>query len=265
MIDDKRVQCPRAARALDQHAGRSRLYLQQHIFACGVPDVVLLDLRRNRYLALPEHQSRLLAQLVPGWPYTPEPETDVPRLSDASAAKIVNELLDQEILTTTPLRGKPATPAVIASATRTLVSQPKLIPEPSDSKPYRAHHLPALVRAALTAAAQLRFSRVEQIVLQVAARRGRVGRCSVGAVDSTTAALVADFYWLRPFVFTGRQKCLHHSLTLLHFLANFGVHPQWVFGIRKAPFGAHCWVQEGDTVCNDVLEHVAMFTPIMIV
>jgi len=237
------------------------LYLQQHVYACGIPDVILLDLRKNRYLAIPERQSRLLAALVPGWPHAPSEGDDQIDPTSAFAIKAIDDLIAREILTTTPSRGKNAMPATIAKPARSLIPAPQLIPTPSASTTQRARRLPALVRAALTAAFQLKFRRIETVVAAVAARRSRAHRDA----PLDTASLMEDFYWLRPFVFSGSQQCLFHSLTLLHFLAAFNVYPHWVFGVRKAPFGAHCWVQEDSTICNDTADRVAMFTPIMIV
>ncbi|GAD58270.1 hypothetical protein MBEBAB_0520 [Brevundimonas abyssalis TAR-001] len=38
-----------------------------------------------------------------------------------------------------------------------------------------------------------------------------------------------------------------------------------VFGIKLVPFGAHCWVQAGETVLNDTVDNVSEYTPIMVV
>jgi hypothetical protein len=35
--------------------------------------------------------------------------------------------------------------------------------------------------------------------------------------------------------------------------------------VQTRPFAAHCWVQHGDIVCNDTVEHVSGYTPIMVV
>jgi hypothetical protein len=36
-----------------------------------------------------------------------------------------------------------------------------------------------------------------------------------------------------------------------------------VFGVQARPFAAHCWVQKGEVVFNDTVEHVSGYTPIM--
>lgn len=63
--------------------------------------------------------------------------------------------------------------------------------------------------------------------------------------------------------FPARGTCLPDSLALLDFLQRRGVEASIVFGIIGAPFQAHCWVQLGDEVLNDALDHVAPFTPIL--
>jgi hypothetical protein len=35
--------------------------------------------------------------------------------------------------------------------------------------------------------------------------------------------------------------------------------------VKASPFGAHCWLQEGDLILNDSVERVGAYTPIMIV
>jgi hypothetical protein len=66
-------------------------------------------------------------------------------------------------------------------------------------------------------------------------------------------------FYPRPYL------CLFDSLALIHFLARFGLYPDWVFGVQADPFEAHCWVQAGSVVLNDTVERVSAFTPIMYV
>lgn len=235
------------------------LYLRRHVFACCLPEVVLLDLRANRYLALPERQSRVLANCVQGWPDvgTPHAEQTSPPHTEA---KVIDALISQGILTRTPSEGKAATPATLPAPCRTLQPEHQLVARPAVSTAQRARrHLPAMVGSAMAATAMLRFKSIEQIVSKVPMCRGNV------RADVDLPAVLEDFYWLRPFVFGGNQRCLFHSLTLLLFLRRLGIHPRWVFGVRKAPFGAHCWLQDGETVLNDSVARVAMFAPIMVV
>lgn len=76
--------------------------------------------------------------------------------------------------------------------------------------------------------------------------------------------LVSIFHALRPF-YVRRYRCLFDSLCLIEFLATFGHFPQWVFGVKAAPFGAHCWVQKDRCVLNEHVECVRSFTQILVV
>jgi len=57
--------------------------------------------------------------------------------------------------------------------------------------------------------------------------------------------------------------CLYRSFYLLAFLRLRGFDATWMFGVRTWPFEAHCWLQLGDTVLDDSLDHVRSFSPIL--
>lgn len=75
--------------------------------------------------------------------------------------------------------------------------------------------------------------------------------------------LTGSFLALAPFLFTTRDACLFRSLALMRYLASHGIATSWTFGVRLAPFGAHCWIEHEGSVLNDHLEHAAAFTPIL--
>ncbi|MEH0194247.1 lasso peptide biosynthesis B2 protein [Caulobacter sp. CCNWLY153] len=59
--------------------------------------------------------------------------------------------------------------------------------------------------------------------------------------------------------------CLMRSLQQKLFLATQGLTVNWVFGVRTWPFEAHCWLQAGDVVLDDTVEHAGGFTPLFAV
>jgi len=61
------------------------------------------------------------------------------------------------------------------------------------------------------------------------------------------------------------DRCLSDSLAFLSICYASGLSPRLVFGVRTTPFAAHCWVQVDDLVLNDRLEHVRLFTPILVI
>jgi len=58
--------------------------------------------------------------------------------------------------------------------------------------------------------------------------------------------------------------CLYRSMLLLGYLRARGLSASWVFGVQTWPFEAHCWLQAGEVVLDDHLEHVCGFTPILV-
>lgn len=87
------------------------------------------------------------------------------------------------------------------------------------------------------------------------------------APDRLTPTLVAQVQAFRRILpwapFQG--VCLYRSFFLLAFLRRRGLDARWVFGVRTWPFEAHCWLQAGDVVLDDTLDHVRPFTPIFAV
>jgi hypothetical protein len=75
----------------------------------------------------------------------------------------------------------------------------------------------------------------------------------------------AAFIYLRPLLFGAQDACLYDSIALTRFLSYYKQFPNCVIGVQTGPFGAHCWVQEGDFVLNDQPEYVRRFTPILAV
>ena len=59
--------------------------------------------------------------------------------------------------------------------------------------------------------------------------------------------------------------CLHDSLALLSFLRRYCSQATLIFGAKRHPFAAHCWVQRGTLLLNDRLDSIASFTPVHIV
>ena len=60
-------------------------------------------------------------------------------------------------------------------------------------------------------------------------------------------------------------SCLADSLSLIAGLARRRLAADLVFGVKLHPFSAHCWVQAGDLVLNDPIDHAILHTPILVV
>ena len=92
-------------------------------------------------------------------------------------------------------------------------------------------------------------------------------RPPAGAMQPAADALferVEVFQALLPWApFPG--VCLYRSFMLLLFLRRAGFDATWMFAVRTWPFEAHCWLQVGDVVLDDLAERVQPYTPIMAV
>ncbi len=61
------------------------------------------------------------------------------------------------------------------------------------------------------------------------------------------------------------DRCLVRALAVQATCRRNGICPQLVFGVRVAPFRAHCWLQLDATVLVGDFEQARLFTPIMAV
>lgn len=80
---------------------------------------------------------------------------------------------------------------------------------------------------------------------------------------STQQALVTAS-WRSRRLWSAEDRCLPRSLALAHLLREAGSGAKLALGVMGQPFAAHAWVQDGDVVLNDTLDHVRLFTPILI-
>jgi Transglutaminase-like superfamily len=243
----------------------ARYGLAKHVFVCGDEDyVIVLDVKQDRYFTLDATRTAALAPLLPGWPAPrasgkPSEESDLaaPDLAPDEAAA---PLLRQGWLLESPSPSKEATPV------RPLPPETELLAGVTvEGAAIDARAVLTFVFASIFAKLALRFLRFERCICRVAERK-TAHQSPEDVFDIDRARRLVDVFGrLRVFLFSHREKCLHDSLALLEFLARYGIFPGWVFGVRARPFVAHCWVQYGDIVFNDTVEHVAGYTPIMVV
>jgi hypothetical protein len=245
-----------------------RYLLARHVYVCLHGEhAILLDIRRDQYLALDAATSDHLTEMVTGWPARPTQPPD--QLSSKGAGSIedaVEGLLQRGVLTLDPRQGKSAIPVNAPQPREALFSTAEL---PEDTTPaplfVQTARTAALLIASGTAALWLRFSPIHRTIGRVA-RAGRLATMKRRPFDEGTARQgVSLFYQLRPFLFSAHGACLFDSLALTLFLRRLGVFPRWIFGVRTGPFAAHCWLQHEHTVLNDSVDNVRSYTPIMLV
>lgn len=233
------------------------LRLATHVRACRIDDqVILLDLRRGKYIGVAGPQLRSLANEVEGWPgFSPRPQDHAltPAIDGASGP-----LLSQGLLTRH--RATPSTDGSVPEATASLDFQ-SLHERSSDS----TRRVCRFVYSTTIAAFWLRCRSLHAIATAVAARRDRTRTSPTSTSIELLCQTATAYERLRPFVYTSQDKCLRDSLALTSFLQREGLVAHWVIGVKTRPFGAHSWVQSDTMVLNDQHDHVRQFTPILVV
>jgi hypothetical protein len=245
-------------------------FLAPHVHLCVAgKQVVLLDLERDKYLALARSHS--IGKWVMGWPAletveqravghdtwtTPVATVAAPGPEDQ---RVLGKMAALGMLVTDPVLGKVAVPVVIDGAKVALV-EPELLNRPDATW----GHFWSLFRAYLAAKWSLKSRPIKEVVEAVRARKAHAAAPGKTLDVSRVRTLVAAFLLLRPILYTAQNACLLDSLTLVRFLALYGVFPDWVFGVKTEPFHAHCWVQQGGHVFNDSPDFVGEFAPILV-
>lgn len=233
--------------------------LAEHVLCCeSGSQVVLLDRKKWEYRGIDVAQARVLTSLVQGLPVLSEP-LGAADVADVSVAEELIQLMCRERLLTTRAIGKP-TPVPI-------LDQPSKSFFDNDCRPppwtIQRRHCLVFAQACVVARIRLLLG-MGGVIRTVAKRKARASHTWTAHDLQRANQLTHMFYYMRPFVFTGANKCLFDSFALANFLARFELYPQWVFAVSTMPFSAHCWLQQGDTLFNDSIERVECYTPLMV-
>jgi hypothetical protein len=239
-------------------------FLAPHVYPCVTDDhVVLLDLDRDKYVGVAREQVSALARRVRGWPRLglahPAEAAEAPP-PGKRAESVFAKMLAARMLTTDPDIGKEASPVQVPPASEALV-EPDL-----DWRP-RITFVDVLrfLLASLFTSLSMRLLPLRSVMTSLMRRKAE-GVAACGPVDIAIARRATEaFIRMRPLLFGAQDACLYDSLALARFLSYYRQYPACVIGVQTAPFGAHCWVQEGGFVFNDAPEYVRRFTPILAV
>jgi hypothetical protein len=239
-------------------------FLAPHIFPCVTEDhVVLLDLDRDKYVGVAREQVSALARRVRGWSrlgFAPPGDATEAKVPGSRAESVFTKMLAARMLTTDPDIGKEASPVEIPAASEALV-QPGLDWRPRITFVDVVRFLLASVLTWLS----MQLLPLRSVMTGMM-RRKALGVAACGPVDLAIARRATEvFIRMRPLLFGAQDACLYDSLTLTRFLSYYRQYPACVIGVRTAPFGAHCWVQEAGFIFNDAPEYVRRFTPILAV
>lgn len=223
--------------------------LPSHVYCCRRGEsFVFLDLEQDEYTLIMGEAAAALRELA----------DDAAGAAAARAIpKSLHELIEAGLLTTDPNAGRRF------SATRRSLALQSLLDTATTRAAVKASHVYNFIAACVTAATRLRWSRIKNTVSAVAKRKALLAPGPHVDIEKARQ-LSAIFHQLRR-LFPANYLCLFDSLALIEFLARYDVYPDWVFGVRLEPWGAHCWIQHQDFAFDNSLEEAADFTPIMVV
>ena len=229
--------------------------LPPHVHACRRgSNVILLDLRRDRYVGVNDAQYASCAERVAGWPSHEATDICAP---ENECEQFLQKLQSEGMLVRGVAVGSNRAPA------QTRLPEHALIEGYDQARStVRWTHVVHTLRAALIAKALLRWRSLEQLAIRFRKRRALTQHVPFDL--DLARGQVAAFNRLQPIIFTAADACLYHSLATAEFLAAQNLFPDWVFGVRTDPFGAHCWLQRDDVVVNDTPENVGVYTPILV-
>jgi len=233
--------------------------MQKHVFLCtGSDSVVFLDLKRDEYNMLAGEKAVAFSRLIDP-PCGALVAGHVPSQDGPDTAGIVGDLLSEGVLTEDVDAGKPIRATAIDPPMESLLELESIgLSEISLLVAWRA------CLACTMTALKLKFSSIKTVVDSVAQikvdKKVALGNPSLERIRDLTWA----FLRLR-LLFPKENLCLFDSLALIYFLGYYGVFPTWVFGVRPAQWGAHCWVQLGPVLLNESVEAAEDYIPIMAV
>jgi len=213
--------------------------LREDLFFCvSNQQVTLLDLRKDRYFALPPGLDVAFQRLVS-------------QLNTDADAPAISQLIDKQILVETTVDGFIAPAPQIPSPSRSFVDG------------FQPPTRPWLIAEALFwqwhTALRLRKSNLHAVISNLSSKIGLINMLS-----EPTENMLSSFLISRRVMPT-QEQCLRWSIAMTSFLLRHGVYANLVIGVATNPFRAHAWVQRGETILSDRLDTVLRYTPILVV
>ncbi|MEJ1961536.1 MAG: lasso peptide biosynthesis B2 protein [Gammaproteobacteria bacterium] len=236
--------------------------LADDVYVCATSrGAVFLDLKKDEYIGIDAHQAHALAPLVQGWPEvmgnasTSIPSPAVPTEVESAFAR---SLCAQGLLCESPACAARSS-CLLSVATDELVAW-----ECMPAHDVRPRHVFRFLWALVVSLFMLHCRSLHATVKRCERRRD--ARTASDICDPQIAARLLGIYThIRMFVFARRARCLIDSITLVEFLAAYGVYPCWVIGVQVRPFAAHSWVQTGQFVLNGTPAFIRSYRPIVVV
>lgn len=235
------------------------MYLAGHVRLCRTGgDTIGLDLKRNRYFLLGSRETQVIAMVAPNLPESLRAVGDA-AVDLAAVDSIVNALIGAGLLSSDPEEASRREPYVDLGKRLVSVGY-----EQDDSATPGLHHLASALCAWAWARHALHRRTLYSVLQEIQRNRPGVHDSRCAHSRERALQLTAVFRHIRPYVFSAKNQCLLHALTLTRFLSSYAVYPTWVIGVRTHPWAAHSWAQLGEFLLDGRPDDVRDYTPILI-
>jgi hypothetical protein len=252
---------PLSSTADDNHMTESPYFIRRDVFLCRWDlHWIALDVARDKYLCIPKSVFESVAPWLRGCHELTNTIEDNPMQMSPEIEGFASEMMKHGILTMDPTCANYNAVMKVPKATRAVGS-----PLVQSRAGWLGRFAPSFMVAAYTADFALRYRDFMNVVKAARIAKSRVAYTAHLHSDSRQLGeLVSQFNRLRP-IYPRNYLCLFDSLALIRFLARHHMHSDWVFGVSADPFYAHCWVQQGDLLLNDIPERISRYRPIMVI
>jgi hypothetical protein len=240
-------------------ASRAKYYLSDQVHCCEFEGgAVILDMRAVTYLGIDAEHLPDLRACIENWPNSKACDLEAKCTDNPSFPELVANLLARGIVTTVPTKARssnlpqPATALTNADWGAALHRIP-------------IAHLLCFCTSLLWVLRHRRPRRLGSLLSWIRRQQAAFRRNEAPPNRHMDSDLLASFFRMRIWFYTAYRYCLFDSLVLSVFLTRRRVPCTLVIGVSTKPFTAHAWVQIGDCVLNDEIEHVQTYTPILAV
>jgi hypothetical protein len=210
------------------------------VYAACVDDIILLDLKQDRYFALPRALRSAFLAIIGG-----HNGDDLAHPSLSSLFHSSNPEMKPPLSHTEP---------EVMDCAREILARPTQSPS--------LLQLAGAFGFRAMAAVWLRHASLEHIVARLERRKRSLLPQPIHLDDA--ARIARAFECITP-LFAIEDRCMAISIGLMMAMLRRQVPATMVIGVRTAPFSAHCWVEVDGHLVNEAPEMAQRFTPILVI
>lgn len=230
-------------------------HLAAHVHTClANGHVIFLDIKNDRYSALPRGVSKRLSSLVTRRAISADEFVDAcPEIREA-----LSSLIGRGLLQTDAPGPEKVQPRTVNKPCRDL-SEANI----EGRRRIRFSHMANFLYAYCRALLGTKILGIDWLIRDLS--HPRSGKAPPGDNGHRLEELMESFRFIRIFFYKETDRCYFDCAVHMYFLRRYSFEPAWVFGVQMEPFHAHCWVQVEDVAITSHLPETGMLRPILVV